>query len=814
MVDNRKTRVEVLAPAGSFDIMKAVVAAGADAVYLGGNMFGARAFANNFNTEELIEAIEYAHLFGRKIYLTVNTLIKQNEIENSLVNYLVPYYEAGLDAVIVQDLGVLKLIKEHFPDMDIHASTQMTQTGLYGSRLLKELGASRIVTSREMTLPEIKQLNDGLDVEIESFVHGALCYCYSGQCLLSSFNGGRSGNRGRCAQPCRMPYDVYDGGRVINDKKHKYALSPKDMCALDILPDVIESGVYSLKIEGRMKNVTYASMVTSIYRKYVDMYLERGRDGYKVDANDINDLMDIYNRGAFTSGYYNEEKGRKMMSCSRPNHMGTECLRVMSNNSGRITFAVLRDINRGDVFEIDKEHSFESGMDVSKGGVLSVNLPKKYPLYPGRIICRMNNSRIKGYVEEHFVGSKPELKVDMCLLVKKGQPLTIKVYYENEVICIEGEKVEEARNIPADKDNIVKNLKKTGETCFIADNVNVELDPDVFVPVGWIKDLRRRALEQLEGILRKSGQRRYSGVITGILPDERIESVGEKENGKVSESPEYIGNRKTVYLHNLNYIDVVAERSDVDSVYLDYKIMYFNEMDYITGKVHNCTLSGKNVYAVLPHVLKSEDYDKFRNLILQFLSCEITGYVCRNIEQIGFLSELFKEGEAVCCAAGDGVHIVTDSGLYVFNTYAVEELETLCDNAGVIVDRMTLPLELTKKEMLCVNNAPMELIVYGKVPLMISNQCVRKTYNICDGKWGRVELENSKGDIYSVKSMCGFCYSLMEGKTLNLMGENLKDFKGCTFRYEFDEESADDIQSVLDGRIEGGYTGHFHKAVD
>ena len=243
-VDKKKIQVEVLAPAGSLDIMKAVVAAGADAIYLGGNMFGARAFANNFNDEELISAIEYAHLFGRKVYLTVNTLLKSREIENSLIEYLIPFYEAGLDAVIVQDMGVFNLIRKHFPDMDIHASTQMTQTGVYGSRLLKELGASRIVTSREMNLQEIKQLHERLDVEIESFVHGALCYCYSGQCLLSSFNGGRSGNRGRCAQPCRMSYDVYDCGAKINDRNNSYALSPKDMCALQILPDVIDSGVY------------------------------------------------------------------------------------------------------------------------------------------------------------------------------------------------------------------------------------------------------------------------------------------------------------------------------------------------------------------------------------------------------------------------------------------------------------------------------------------------------------------------------------------------------------------------------------------
>lgn len=459
-VDKRKTQVEVLAPAGSLDIMKAVVAAGADAIYLGGNMFGARAFANNFNDEELICAIEYAHLFGRKVYLTVNTLLKSREIENSLIEYLIPFYEAGLDAVIVQDMGVFNLIRKHFPDMDIHASTQMTQTGVYGSRLLKELGATRIVTSREMNLQEIKQLHERLDVEIESFVHGALCYCYSGQCLLSSFNGGRSGNRGRCAQPCRMPYDVYDNGEKINNRNNSYALSPKDMCALQILPDVIESGVYSLKIEGRMKNVTYAAMVTHIYRKYVDMYLERGRKGFKVDKQDIDDLSDIYNRGAFTTGYYDSVKGKKMMSLGRPNHMGTECLKVVSNKAGRITFKALKNVNRGDVFEIDKEHSFESGADVAAGQTFVVNLPKKYPLYEGRIVNRMNNAKIKAYVADNYVGTTPKLHVDMKLIVRKNENISLTVMYDGIEKTCTGEIVTEAQNCPASEEELVKNLKK------------------------------------------------------------------------------------------------------------------------------------------------------------------------------------------------------------------------------------------------------------------------------------------------------------------------------------------------------------------
>ena len=795
-VDKKNTQVEVLAPAGSFEIMKAVIAAGADAVYLGGNMFGARAFANNFNDEELIRAIEYAHLFGRKVYLTVNTLLKSREIENSLIEYLIPFYEAGLDAVIVQDLGVFNLIRKHFPDMDIHASTQMTQTGVYGSRLLKELGASRIVTSREMNLQEIKQLHERLDVEIESFVHGALCYCYSGQCLLSSFNGGRSGNRGRCAQPCRMSYDVYDNGTKINDRSNSYALSPKDMCALQILPDVIDSGVYSLKIEGRMKNVTYAAMVTHIYRKYVDMYLKYGRAGYRVDKQDIDNLSDIYNRGAFTTGYYDSVKGKKMMSLSRPNHMGTECLKVVTNKAGRITFKALKNVNRGDVFEIDKEHSFESGADVAAGQTLVVNLPKKYPLYEGRVVNRMNNAKIKAFVADNYVGTTPKLPVDMKLVVRKNENITLTVMYNGIEKKCTGEIVTEAQNHPASEEKLVKNLKKTGDTCFAVNKVIVQLDDGVFVPVGWIKELRRNVLEQLETHLKHSLVRTYN------KPE-----CAEKDNRKEADDNNY-QIKKAVYLHDIKHVKMAAAVSGVESIYLDYKMFYMNDTDVLKDMFFYCQSQETDVYMVLPHILKADNYNKFKELCEKVFECGIDRFVCRNIEQIGFLGS--NDWEKI----SGKVHIITDSSIYIFNTFAKEELRKLCDKAGVILDRMTLPLELTDKEMQSVSGSDTELVVYGSVPLMVSEQCVRKTYGKCDQNWESIKLTGMKGSSYTVNSMCEFCYSVMSGEKLNLTGETLKGFENCILRYEFDERGADDIQLVLTDGTDGGTTGHFHQAID
>lgn len=308
---NRK-KVEVLAPAGSFDSMKAAVNAGADAVYIGGTRFGARAYADNLDQDRMIEAIDYAHLHGISLYMTVNTLVKEREFEE-LYEYLRPYYERGLDAVIVQDFGVLRAVRRWFPDLHVHASTQMTVTGVWGAKILKEMGAARVVTARELSLRELRSIHEQVDIEIESFVHGALCYSYSGQCLMSSLIGGRSGNRGRCAQPCRLPYDVMEGNRRLNLGDRQYVMSLKDLCTLDILPDILESGVYSLKIEGRMKSPRYTAGVVRAYRKYVDRYLSEGREGYRVSDEDRKQLLDLFDRGGQTDGYYGRHNGGDMV---------------------------------------------------------------------------------------------------------------------------------------------------------------------------------------------------------------------------------------------------------------------------------------------------------------------------------------------------------------------------------------------------------------------------------------------------------------------------------------------------------------------
>lgn len=324
----------------------------------------------------------------------------------------------------------------------------------------------------------------------------------------------------------------------------------------------------------------------------------------------------------------------------------------------------------------------------------------------------------------------------------------------------------------------------------------MQLDDGVFVPVGWIKELRRNVLEQLETHLKHSLVRTYNKPECAETDDKKEE---DDNNYQV---------RKAAYLHDIAQVKEAASVSGVESIYLDYKMFYMNDENSLKEAVKHCQSHGIYVYMFLPHILKAEKYDKFKCLCEKASDCGIDRFVCRNIEQIGFLgSDNWKK-------LSDKVHIITDSSIYIFNTFAKDELRRLCSNAGVILDRMTLPLELTDKEMKPVIGSDTELVVYGDVPLMVSEQCVRRTYGRCDGSWGSINITGPKGSSYTVESMCEFCYSVMNGEKLNLTKENPEESMNCVIRYEFDERAADDIQLVMTDGVCGGTTGHFHQAID
>lgn len=429
--------IELLAPAGSYQTLVAAIEAGADAVYMGGTKFGARAYAENGDEDTIIAAIRYVHLHNKKLYLTVNTLLKDRELENELYDYLKPLYEAGLDAVIVQDPGVLKFVKENFPGLHIHASTQMTITGKMSASLLEEMGCSRIVTARELSLKEIEDIRKNTSLEIESFIHGALCYCYSGQCLMSSLFGGRSGNRGRCAQPCRLPYGVYENGKKINSEKNQFALSPKDMCTIEILPEVIHAGVTSLKIEGRMKRPEYTAGVVRIYRKYLDLYLknadkyEKHPELYRVDKADIQELFDLYNRDGFHTGYYKDHNGPKMMAL--------------------------------------KNEKLSNGQ-------------------------KARNEALFQRIKAEYLDKQRKLPLDASVQLHVGKPAVFKI----ADIEVTGQVVDAAQKQPLAKDRVFAQLKKTGNTPFEFAHLDIEMDDNLFMPMQALNELRRSGLEAYE----------------------------------------------------------------------------------------------------------------------------------------------------------------------------------------------------------------------------------------------------------------------------------------------------------------------------
>ena len=309
-------KTELLAPAGNYESMTGAFAAGADAVYLGGTRFGARAYADNFDEEQTVKAIHYAHLHGKKIYMTINTLVKEQEIA-LLGEFVQPYADAGLDGAIVQDFGVACYLREHFPKIALHASTQMAVTGVYGAQMLKQAGFTRVVPARELGLSEMTNIHQKADIEVEAFIHGAMCYSYSGMCLFSSIVGGRSGNRGRCAQPCRLAY------KMDSDQETCYPLSLKDMCTVEILPKLIDAGISSFKIEGRMKKPEYVAGVTAIYRKYIDRYLADPTAAYHVEKKDMEMLRSLYLRTDISEGYYEQHNGRNMITISEPGYHGS-----------------------------------------------------------------------------------------------------------------------------------------------------------------------------------------------------------------------------------------------------------------------------------------------------------------------------------------------------------------------------------------------------------------------------------------------------------------------------------------------------------
>ncbi len=784
-----KKEVEILAPAGSMDSLKAAINANADAVYMGGSKFGARAFADNPNEDSMKYAIDYVHLHGKKIYMTVNTLLKDDELANELIPYMLPYYKAGLDGVIVQDFGVAAVLHKAFPDLHLHASTQQSVTGADTTQWLLDQGFTRVVPAREMSLKEIKTIYDKTHAELEIFVQGALCYCYSGQCLFSSMIGGRSGNRGRCAQPCRLPYKTPDM------KESAYLLSPKDICTLKLLPDLIEAGGYSFKIEGRMKKPEYAAFTTFIYRKYADLYLTKGRNGYKVDEKDIDALADLYNRGGFTDGYLNRRNGREMISLIRPNHMGIECGTVDGKGKIRLT----RDLNPQDVMEI------RSPNDESKGMKTLGKAAKKNDYFTalrgskGDVLYRMRDNQLINEIKENFMENSQKTHIDGLLTVMKDKPVFLTLYLDDIAVTVIGENAQTAKNQGMTKETLAKPIKKTGGTAYIFDNLEILTDDLSFMPNSQLNELRRRGIDALD----EERLNRYRRDWENNDPVYNI--LTRKEETRVTDtflSAMFTG--KTMY----EKAAVTMDYPEVSRVYLE-----LNEASEDDFKLaHKLKKTGKKIYFSLPHIIRQEDHEGImRDLLTGQKICD--GILARQ-----------PEGMLIAKRFNADVPIIADYSFYSMNRAAA----ALYRSSGI--SEITAPVELNARELSKLGLTDKELIIYGYQLLMTSAQCIKKTTMGCNHNPVMTELTDRQNKHFYVYNDCRYCYNkIYNGMPTMLFGQEkqIKRMSPASVRVHFVRENEMAVRDVLntacefiknetvvEPHIKHFTRGHFNRGVD
>ena len=785
-----KDRVEILAPAGSMECLKAAVAAGADAVYTGGALFGARAYAHNLTEEELLEAIDYVHLHGRRLYLTVNTLIKDREMEKQMYDYLLPYYRQGLDAVIVQDIGLFRFIRKHFPDLPIHASTQMTLTGVDGAKFLEKEGAQRIVTSRELSMAEVKKIADETELEIESFVHGALCYCYSGQCLFSSFIGGRSGNRGQCAQPCRLLYQTPEA------KKPQYLLSLKDICTLELIPEMIESGIYSFKIEGRMKKPEYAAAVAFQYRKYADLYLKyyeecpAGEDPaayamkrYRVREEDRQMLLDLYNRGGFHTGYYHTQNGREMVSLNRPNHAGVPAVKVLAKKGRNVTAKALTDLYPQDIIELpmrkgrEKADNYTCKDAVRKGMNVQIPVFADTPFKRDEIWMRTRNSTLIDTLHEEFVNGKIKERICGTFRLYPQEAATLTVKCRDAEITVTGEKAQEALSQPMSRERIEKQLRKTGNTEFEFSFLKTEIGEKVFLPMQSLNELRREALETLEKVICEKYRR------SGEVKDP------EEDKTELSTEEEVLSGW-TASVRTAEQMEVILEEEAIGRIYVDCTMFpriweKDSYVEWIT-KVH---AAGKEIYLVMPYIFRERTRKQYEAAYNRIFGAGWDGILIANYESFAFLKEHGYTGR-----------IMTDYNLYEFN----QESRKFWKEKGVF--EFTAPVELTERELQDLRVKDGEVIVYGYLPMMVSAGCIQKTTRGCQKKSGQTTITDRYRNPFVVKNECDYCYNILYNYVPLYLGDRMEEVYQIgpgRIRLMFTTERQQEVRQILSAYFEG-----------
>lgn len=825
--------IEILAPAGSYEGMKAAMNAGCDAVYIGGSSFGARAYADNAQEDILLHAIDEAHIRNKKLYLTVNTLLKEKELTGKLYSFLEKYYLQGLDAVIVQDVGVMHFIHRNFPDLPIHASTQMTLTMAQGANLLKNYGVTRLVTSRELSFSEIQKIRENTQLEIETFVHGALCYCYSGQCLMSSMIGGRSGNRGRCAQPCRMPYQFNSGNKKISTDQEKYLLSPKDINTIEYIPELVEAGIDSFKIEGRMKRPEYAAAVSEMYRKYLDLYFELGRDKYNAlltgeeYRKDRINLMDIYNRGGFSKGYGNSYNGKSMMSLQRPNHSGVPVGKVANVKGSRISIALEEKLHAQDILDI--RYSNEAGYEFTVKDphkaeeILETNIGIRRdqatkeakslpPIHIGDLVYRTKNNELLENIMKKYILQEKKLGIKGLLTAKQGEKLSLTVTSQEISVTVYHNMVQEAVKQPMTKEKLAASIEKTGDTLYFFEQLIIESGDNVFVPVAWLNEIRREAIEKLYEAV--AGRFHRSLQETGKNPNEQkldyhaadllvkdtAVSKDKRQENKTSADEDdatkkdslryqksYDNFEITILVKTVKQFETALQFPKITKLYVEYDHL---EAGAIHEILQTAEKAGKKLYLALPHICRFPICSELEKELSEIIDNKwIGGFLIRNFEEVSLLKSLLTNKKLM-------KELVLNYNMYVYNKEAKEFWK---ENG---ITRYTAPVELNLQELRQLGMEDCDMVVYGHLPLMVSAQCLFRNTKGC-----KKSEENNSGFLtdrlgkkFFVQTNCQGCYNVIyngQALALDRQAEDIIGLKPQNIRMDFNIETPAQMKEII-----------------
>ena len=800
-------KIELLAPAGSFAALKAAVNAGADAVYIGGSMFGARAYADNPSQDDLIAAIDYCHLRGRKVYLTVNTLFKENELLGMLENYLRPYYSAGLDGVIVQDLGAMRYISEHFKGLPIHVSTQASITAAEGiNRLMERMPAiTRVVPARELSIEEIRNLREHTDAQIEVFIHGALCYSYSGQCLLSSMIGGRSGNRGRCAQPCRK---LYDG---------RYLLSPKDNCQVFAIDELIEAGVDSFKIEGRMKSPEYTAGVVSVYRRLIDLYYQYGPEGYrrylfehkKMVECELDELRELYNRGGFNHGYLHQYNGPDMMAFDRPNHSGIQVGEVIKTRGREAVIRFDRMVNAQDVIEIRENQSpvfeFTLGQGYDSGETFSCITMKNRRAEAGMPVYRTRNAELLQTIDTEYIEQETKVPVKGCFCAHVGDNAVLKLSVGGVCTMIRSSQpLERATGRPMDTATVARQLNKLGDTDFIFESLDIDIDDDVFLVIGELNRMRREGIAELKALFLDTFRRRDDGTQEALYDSEcsigaeaqsRAEGKADAEALFHAEGEAEAG----IQSHAEGEAEV---QTFYDGVAVNPKALFSvwkpEQLKRLKNIMPDCRvifnihstditqiepLLDRNLIIGLPYISRAETLAKVEKFVLEIRAkCPGITYMIRTQEEAALLERL-------------NMDYIRDYNLYAMNSMAAAEYN----------GDFTLPLELNYDEIKSTfaGRQDAALIIFGFQPVMFSAQCVyRNKFGSCRGRsdFDFTVITDELMHEFRCVQLCDFCTNIIYNSARLNLFEHMKEISALdigTYRIDFTFETPEEIEDIV-----------------